>query len=131
MRRIGAVPRGEGRRKAIEAQRKSNENRILNASCRLPASLPTVVVVTCQTDVVDSAGPQGPGIPGLSPCRADRSGQAAVNQIRAYQLVRLFRRRWIPFTWLGPPRFREKRGRDLLALEKLFERRSRMRTVEE
>ena len=48
-----------------------------------------------------------------------------------YQLDRLFRRRWIPFTWLGPPRFREKRGRDLLVLEKLFERLSRMRTDEE
>jgi hypothetical protein len=92
--------------------------------------LPTVVVVvTSTTDVVDGGGRMAPGC--LSGRPGGLTGQAKKQQVRVYQLDRLFRRRWIPFTWLGPPRFREKRGRDLLALEKLFERRSRMRTVEE
>jgi len=62
--RVGEVRRiGAARRKRSREKRQTrDETENIDASCRLPASLPAVVVVvTSTTDVVDGGGPMAPG----------------------------------------------------------------------
>lgn len=123
----GSCWRGVSHGKSQKSQKRDREYQRQLSPAGIAASV--VVVVTSKTDVVDIGDHRAPRC--LSGRRERPTVLARKLTSALYQLDRLFRRRWIPFTWLGPPRFREKRGRDLLVLAKLFERLSRMRTDEE